>query len=138
MIAVLRENRTLREMLIGIVAAGLVVGVICYLISGDYVGRLIGLGIGLIGAMFMAVHMAYTIEDVVLLDEKNAIAYSRKMTIIRYVVVCILVVAVGAFKIGSAVTCVIGIILLKAGAYLQPIVHRITCGKDENRDNCDE
>lgn len=130
MIRIFRENKTLREMLAGLVAAGVVVTVICLIFSKDILFNCIGLWIGIVGAAFMVIHMAYTIEDVVLLDEKSAVGYSRKMTFIRYIVVCILVVLTGVTKIGSPVMCVIGILLLKAGAYLQPLVHRITGDRD--------
>jgi len=128
MINTLRNNRTLREMLIGIVASGIVVAVFCLVFAKNVLFNITGLGLGMIGAFFMAIHIACTLEDVVILDEKGAVSYMRKMTYIRYAVVCVLVVLVGVLKIGSPVMCVIGVMLLKAGAYLQPITHKIFAG----------
>jgi len=136
MISVIRENRTLREMILGIFAAGVLAAVLCGILSKNFLTDIIGLLCGIAGAVFMAVHMACTIEDAVLLGEKGAIAYTRKMTYIRYGVICIIVVLVGVSRIGSPVMCVVGVMLLKAGAYLQPLIHRIL--KAEDKSNCEE
>ena len=130
MINVIRNNKTLREMLVGITIVGITAEVLCLLFSKDVLFNCIGLAIGIAGAFFMVIHMAITIEDAVLLDEKGAIAYSRKMTCIRYAVICALVVATGVLKLGSPVMCVIGVLMLKFGAYLQPFVHRLSSKGD--------
>lgn len=132
MISVIRENRTLKEMILGIVVSGALVALACAFLSKNVLTDIIGLLLGIAGAVFMVIHMAVTIEDAVLLGEKGAIAYTRKMTYIRYAVVCVIVIVVGITKIGSPVMCVIGVMLLKAGAYLQPLAHRILCSKDKS------
>ena len=128
----LRENKTLQEMLAGIGAAGILAVILCLIFSKDPLYLITGLLAGILGAAFMAVHMAYTIEDAVMLSEKDAAAYSRKMTFIRYGIACILVVGIGVSDIGHPVMTVIGLLLLKAGAYMQPLVHIILHGKDLN------
>lgn len=124
MIDVIRENRTLREMLVGIGISGFIALILCLIFSNDVLFDCVGLLAGILGASFMAIHMGYTIEDAVLLDEKGAIAYTRKMTCIRYGVICAIVIIIGITKVGSSVMCVIGVLLLKAGAYMQPLVHK--------------
>lgn len=136
MINVIRENRTLKEMMLGIVVAGVIVAALCGFFSKSFLTDIIGLLFGLAGAIFMAIHMACTIEDAVLLGEKGAIAYTRKMTYIRYGVICVIVVLVGVAKIGSPVMCVIGVMLLKAGAYMQPLIHRIL--NPNEKSDCEE
>lgn len=131
MINTLRNNRTLREMLIGIIASGIIVALLCAALAKNVLFDITGLGVGIVGAIFMAIHIACTLEDAVTLDEKGAISHMRKMTYIRYGVICVLVILVGVFKVGSPVMCVIGVMLLKAGAYLQPVTHRILFGKED-------
>lgn len=128
----LRENKTLQEMLAGIGIAGVIGIALCLIFSKDPVYLIIGLLAGLLGAAFMVIHMAYTIEDAVLLSEKDATNYIRKMTFIRYGVACVLVVGIGVTDVGHPVMCVIGLLLLKAGAYMQPLIHMIFRGKDVN------
>ena len=128
----LRENKTLREMLVGIGASGILAVILCLIFSKDPIYLIIGLAAGILGAVFMAVHMAYTIEDAVELPEKAATNYVRKMTFIRYVVACALVIGIGVTDIGHPVMTVLGLLLLKAGAYMQPLVHRVFHGKDLN------
>lgn len=121
----IKENKTLKEMLIGI-GISAVIGVVIILIATKQKGyNVCGLLIGMLGAIFMGVHMALTIEDALLFDEKTAISYIRKQTYIRYAVACILVIAVGVTNIASPVAAVFGLLLLKPGAYLQPLVHKI-------------
>lgn len=131
MISVIRENRTLREMLVGIGISGVVAVILSLIFSDNFLYDFVGLIAGTAGAVFMAIHMGWTIEDAVLLDEKGAIAYTRKMTYVRYIIICVIVILVGVTKIGSPVMCVIGVLLLKAGAYMQPLVHRITFKDNE-------
>lgn len=135
MIITLRENKTLHELLVGIGVVFAIIAVLLAVFAADRTYYLIGLLLGMLGAVFMAWHMAYSIEDAVMLNENDAAAYTRKMTLIRYFVACAVVVLVGVFDIGSPITCVVGILLLKPGAYLQPLVHRIFHGKDSGSDD---
>lgn len=138
MIDALRENKTLQEMIIGILLSGAVIIGLLFALSDNAVNYTIGLAAGMIGAIVMATHMAYTIEDAVLLNEKDAAAYIRKMTYVRYGIACIIVVVIGVSGVGSAVTAVFGLLLLKMGAYLQPLVHRIFNRKEENMNFTEE
>ena len=125
MMMILRENKTLRELLAAIVFCGALTAGIIAIFASSRVYYLLGLLIGVIGAVFMACHIAYSLEDAVMLNEKDAAAYTRKMTFIRYFVVCALVILTGVTDFASPVTCIIGVLLLKAGAYLQPTVHKL-------------
>lgn len=72
-----------------------------------------------------AVHMAWGIEIAVMLDEKSSIAITRKYTVIRYLIMCVVLALIGITDIGSPVTLIIGFLGLKMGAYLNPIIHKI-------------
>lgn len=121
----LRENRTLRELLIGTWLFGAIIEIILAVFFPPVWYRTIGLLFGLIAASGMAIHMAYCIELTVCLDEKGANSYVKKMTIIRYIAVCALLVAVALTGIGDPVSYVIGALGLKIGAYLQPVISKL-------------
>ena len=80
--------------------------------------------------------MAWGIENAVMLDEKSSIAISRKYTIIRYLLMCAVLVAIGVTDIGSPVTLIFGFLSLKFGAYINPLIHTIITklfGGDNNK-----
>lgn len=125
MIALIKNNKTLQELLIGIVAFGIVAEIIVLILGGDRLNNTIGLVMGIAVAFGSAIHMAYGIEIAVSLDEKSAITITRKYTVIRYLLMCVVLAAVGIFKIGSPVTLIIGYLGLKAGAYLNPFIKKL-------------
>lgn len=129
-INLLRENRTLREILLGIWIFGVLMGAVLSVFFPPILYRLIGLASGLLAASGMTVHMAYCIDRMVELDEKGAGTYIRKMTIIRYVAVCLLLVVLALTKAGDPISFVIGALSLKIGAYSQPLIHKLTGGKE--------
>ena len=122
---ILRENETLREMFVGIGLYGLVIGIILAVFFPLKIYREVGLLAGILCAMGMAIHMAWCLEKIVILDEKGAKAYARKTTLIRYAIVCLVLLAIAYTKAGDPVTLVLGTLGLKIGAYLQPLVHKI-------------
>lgn len=127
-INLLRENRTLRELILGTWIFGILMGVILSIFFPPVLYRIIGLAAGLLAASGMAIHMAYCIDVSVELDEKGANSHVRKMTIIRYVLVCIVLVVLALTKAGDPVSYCIGALSLKIGAYSQPLVHKLTGG----------
>lgn len=130
-IDLLKNNKTLRQILLGITIYGVAVEVILLFISKDRMYSSIGFIIGIITVMGCAIHMAYGIEIAVMLDEKGAIAYTRKYTVIRYIVMCMVLVVTGVLKIGNPVTLIFGFLGLKAGAYLNPIINKFGGGEKE-------
>lgn len=128
-IDLLKNNKTLRQILIGIVIYGVIIEIILLFISKDRIYSSLGLLIGIVTAMGCVIHMAYGIEIAVMLDEKGAIAYTRKYTVIRYVIMCVVLVVTGVLKIGNPVTLIFGFLGLKAGAYLNPIINKFGGGE---------
>ena len=120
-----RENETLREMIPGMLAYGLLIQIIVAVFFPLRLYRAIGLWAGILCGVAMAVHMAFCLEKIVMLDEKGATAYARKTTLLRYGCVCLVLILIAFLKVGDPVTMVLGILGLKIGAYLQPVVHSI-------------
>ncbi|MGN0483189.1 MAG: hypothetical protein ACI4HI_06535 [Lachnospiraceae bacterium] len=86
----------------------------------------IGLWIGIVTAIGMALHMAVILEDAVSFelegrDEKKRIAAKSAL---RYIIVVVLFFTVAFLRIGDIIACFIGVMGLKAAAYLQPFTHK--------------
>ena len=130
----IKKNQTLKELLIGITFFGIIAEVLLLIFTKQKMYNSIGLIVGILISAGCAVHMAYSIEIAVMLDEKSSIAYSRKYTVIRYLIMCVILVVIGVADIASPVTLIFGYMGLKAGAYLNPVVHKIyekICGGNE-------
>ncbi|MBR6452021.1 MAG: hypothetical protein IKS87_04890 [Lachnospiraceae bacterium] len=129
---ILKENQTLQELIIGIFCYGLLIQVILAVFFPLRIFRAIGLWTGLLCAVAMAVHMAWCLEKIVMLDEKGAGAYVRKTTLLRYLCVCVVLSVIAVTKTGDPVSFVLGALGLKIGAYLQPLTHKIRTGNKES------
>ncbi|MDO4187918.1 MAG: hypothetical protein Q4D29_02910 [Lachnospiraceae bacterium] len=121
----IKKNKTLKELLIGIGVFMILVEILLLIFTKDRVYNSIGLIVGGVTSFICAIHMAWGIDIAVMLDEKSSIAITRKYTVIRYLIMCMVLVAIGVTDIGSPVTLIIGFMALKMGAYLNPIIHRI-------------
>ena len=121
---ILKENRTLHEMMLGLVAVNAVLALIALLVP-DTRKALFAVGIGTATALFYVIHMAVTVDDALYLDEKGAVSAFRKNMVIRYVVVCIVAAVSLYYKLADPLFFVISVITIKAGAYMQPAVHKI-------------
>jgi len=135
----IKKNRTLQELLIGISLFGVICEVLLLIFTKNRLYNSIGLITGIIISLFCAVHMAWGIDIAVMLDEKSSIAFTRKYTVIRYLIMCAALVAIGAFDIGSPVTLILGYMALKMGAYINPVIHKIITkllgGESNNESN---
>ena len=132
----IKKNRTLRELIAGIALIAIICEILLLIFTKNRIYNSIGLIIGTLTSLICAVHMAWGIEIAVMLDEKSSIAISRKYTIIRYLLMCVVLVAIGVTDIGSPVTLIFGFLSLKLGAYINPLIHTIITklfGGDNNK-----
>lgn len=83
-----------------------------------------GLWIGIVSAVIMAIHMDYSINRALDYDEGSAIKIVRKDSIIRYFSILLVFGLLMYTNLLSPIVAFIGVISLKAGAYMQPIVHK--------------
>ena len=120
-----RVNEILPELVAEILAYGLIVQLIGVWFVEDKLRYSTGLWIGVAIAIGMAIHMAVVILDSMdMAIEKKARVRTTVFSMLRYVVVVILFVIVIYFKLGNAITMFIGVMGLKAAAYLQPFTHK--------------
>ena len=121
-------KRTLAELLAGIVLSGIVFEVIGLIFVKDKLSHSIGMLIGVIIALAMATHMAFSLDSALDWDEEQAKRVIWKSYMLRYVSVAVCIGLIAYFRIGNVISCFFGIMTLKPSAYLQPHLHKF-CNK---------
>jgi hypothetical protein len=121
----IRNNETLRELIAGAVLYCLIWEIPLLIFTDRKLYHSAGLLIGLIVCIALVINMAGSIEAAVDMDEKGAGVYLRSKASIRYLMVCITVIALAITGIANPLTCFAGIMGLKIGAYIQPLTHKV-------------
>lgn len=120
-----RINDVLPELIVNIVLYGLLVQVIGVWFVADKLRYSIGLWMGIAVAAGMAVHMAVVIRDSVdLVAEKQIRRRVVLFSLLRYVIVVLVFAAVLFFRFGNPVVMFLGVMGLKAAAYILPFTHK--------------
>ena len=129
-------KRLLIEMSVGIILYNLLLGILsCVLlpkVSYPVIPVLLGLLVGAVGAILMLVHMAVMTERALESQNEN---YANKFTVAQSLLRKVVFVAALFFcwrvlKI-DLLAAVIGAMGMKAGAYLQPLVRKVSGREDE-------
>ena len=128
-------KRLLAEMSAGILFYNVILVILAVLllpkVSYQVVPVIMGLVVGAAGAICMLIHMAVMTERVL---DSGSESYANKFTVAqsmlrKLVFVAVLLICWKVLKI-DLLAAVIGAMGMKAGAYLQPLVHRIFGGKE--------
>jgi len=119
-------NTALPELLCGIIIFGILCQVVGLFFVEDKTNYSVGLWIGVLTAIFMAFHMAITINSAVERDVKGAQAVATRQNIIRYLVVVIILGILILTGIGNPLAAFVGVMGLKISAYLQPLIVRLS------------
>ena len=109
--------------MIGICFADIILAIIAACTNRDR--ALAAVAIGLAISLVFVIHMAVTVDDALCLDEEGAVAQMRKQMLIRYAFVAVAFSLSVYFKAADPVFLTISIVLIKAGPYLQPFVHKL-------------
>ena len=121
-----RLNEALPGLVLGIIIYGILLQVTGVWLVDDKLRYSTGLWIGIGCALFMAIHMAMSIEDAVCIGTEDG---AKKKTIasamIRYVVVLVVLVVMCYFNLGMILPAFFGVLGLKFSAYAQPLFHRV-------------
>lgn len=122
-------NRTLLELLCGIAAFDLA----CFLIGVWFVPQkgscALGLFFGMLTAFAMAYHMSWTFDKYLGLLPKQAARMVTLQALLRYFAVAAVLFAILFSGIANPLAAFLGIMGLKIGAYLQPLIHSFTVKK---------
>lgn len=116
----------------GIVTAGIAIQIIQILIcmvdlqfAGTKGSFALGLWIGVAAALGLAGHMHYSIDRALDMISNDAEGYMRKAYLIRTVVILVAAGLVTYLKLGYVMAYFLGVLCLKFGAFLQPLMHKI-------------
>lgn len=120
-----RINAVLPELIGGILIFGVLVQLTGVWFVENKAAYSSGLWIGIAAAVGMAIHMAVVLNDAAELAAEEA---SRRKVIIqsmlRYAVIVIVCFLVAFLRLGNLITFFLGVMGLKAGAYMQPLTHK--------------
>ena len=119
------KNRTLMELLMGILAVGIVAQLLCLIFLKQHVYHAVGLWVGVAVAAGMAIHMQRSIEDGLDLMGDSGVKHMQKASVTRMLVACIVMAAVMYYDWGNPLTLLLGVMTLKLAAYMQPFTHYV-------------
>lgn len=115
----------LPDMLFGIFLYGILCQIIGLFFVEEKLFYSIGLWIGIILAMAMAIHMAWSLGIALSLGEDGAIKMMQKQNLLRYGVVVLILGLLMVLRLGNPLSAFLGIMGLKVAAYLQPFTHKL-------------
>jgi len=116
-----RLNQALPGLVFGIVLYGVIVELVGVWFVTDKIRYTTGLFIGIACACGMAIHIAMIIEESVRIGKGHEKYLSFK-SVMRYLVLCAIMIAMTYFKLGNMFTAIIGLLGLKVSAYAQPLL----------------
>ena len=112
-----RINGALPDLVLGIIGYGLIVFGVGMIFVSAKTHFAIGLFTGIALAIFMAVNIAKVLNDAVYTGGNERLLQIKSVA--RYLVVTVVVFAVAYFKLGDIIAAFIGLMGLKASAYIQ-------------------
>ncbi|MEG0971664.1 MAG: hypothetical protein RSE55_02615 [Lachnospiraceae bacterium] len=119
-----RINEILPELVGLILGYGVLAEIIGVFFATDKVRYSIGMLVGVLLAIGMAIHMAVVIEDALSVHDKRDKMRISFKGILRYLIVAVVVFFTIYFDLGSIIAVFIGVMGLKVAAYLQPVFHK--------------
>ena len=126
------SNETLLEMWLGTVLFGAVcqLGLVWFL--KDKSGYSIGLWLGIVAALLTILHLSVSLEKALDLDEGGAKKHMVTQNLVRYFVLILFLVVLMITDFANPLAAFLGLMGVKAGAYLQPVLHKVF-GKIRNK-----
>lgn len=130
----IQNNETLLEMWVGTVLFGAVCQVSVVWFLKDKAGYSIGLWLGIIAALITILHLSVTLDKALDLGEGGAKKHMVIQNLVRYFVLIIFLVVLMITDFANPLAAFLGLMGVKAGAYLQPLLHK-AIGKIRNKTN---
>lgn len=119
-------NSALPGLLVGIVLFGVASQLVGVFLVTEKANYSIGLWIGVLVAIFMSFHMAFSLKNAVDMGEKGAQTAVTRQNIIRYLIVVLILGILMITEVGNPIAAFVGIMGLKVSAYLQPIFQKLS------------
>lgn len=121
---------TLFELCLGIFLYGVIFEIVLLFFSQDPAYSL-GLWIGVILAEAGSVHMWWSLDRGLDMEEKDAVKSMSTNNIIRYLILVIVVAVLIYMKFANPIFTFCGYMGMKISAYFNPVIHRICVKKTE-------
>lgn len=118
-------NETLAELLAGIFLWGLFWQVAGIWFVAEKAACSLGLWSGVLVSGICAWHMYKSLDKALDFSEKDAQKYVVSRSMMRYGLISIVLLVMAVTEVGDPLCCFLGIMGLKAAAYLQPFMHKI-------------
>ena len=118
-----RLNQALPGLVLGILIYGAIIELVGVWFVNDKIRYTTGLLIGIGCACGMAIHIAMIIEESVRIGKGHEKYLSFK-SVMRYLVLCAIMITMTFFKLGNMFTAIIGLVGLKVSAYAQPLLYK--------------
>lgn len=118
-------NETLAELLAGIFLWGVFWQIAGVWFVAKKASCSLGLWLGVLTAEICAAHMYKSLDRALDLSEKDAQKYAVSRSMMRYGFIAVVLLALAVTEAGNPLCCFLGIMGLKAAAYLQPFLHKI-------------
>ena len=118
------RSDTLIELLCGILVYGVIGQLVILCFLHDKIWLSIGWWIGVLCAVLGAYHMWWGLDRALDFGEKAAVKLITSYNLLRYAVIVIIMGIVMVTEIGNPLAAVFGVFGLKAGAYMQPFIHK--------------
>lgn len=119
-------NQTLSELIVGIFVSGLVIQLVSMIFTGGpdlpFAGSFWA---GVLTAVVLACHMYRSIDRALDMEPDDAQKYMRKTYLVRTVIIFAVAGIVCWIDAEDIIAVFLGILCLKFGAFLQPLLHRI-------------
>lgn len=120
-----RINRTLFELETGILLFGVVCQLFVFLLK-DKLSYSLGLWMGILIAMISAFHMWWSLDRALELPERAAVKSMSTHNILRYIFITAALVLIAISEIADPLSAFLGIMGLKASAYMHFITKKIS------------
>lgn len=130
----IQNNETLLEMWVGAVLFGVLCQVSIVWFLKDKLGYSIGLWLGIVAALLTILHLSISLDKALDLGEGGAKKHMVTQNLVRYFVLIIFLVLLMITDFANPLAAFLGLMGVKAGAYLQPFLHR-AIGKITNKTN---
>lgn len=118
-------NETLAELMIGIFLWGTFWQAAGVWFVPDKVSSSVGLWSGVLTAELCALHMYRSLDRALEFPEKDAQKYMMSRSMMRYGLIIVVLLLLMVTETGNPLCAFLGVMGLKAAAYLQPLLHKV-------------
>lgn len=119
-------NQTLFELIVGILVSGVLIQLISMIFMGGFnFSFSVSFWVGIATAILLSAHMYRSIDRALDMAPDDAQKYMRKTYMVRAIIIFIVAGIVCWIDSEDIIAVFLGVLCLKFGAFLQPLLHRI-------------